>query len=412
MADVTAVVPHDLAAEQSVIGAMLLDASKVPEVSALVDVGDFYSTRHKAIFSAVVSLHANGDRYDDYAIVAACEAAGAPVQATDITDALATTSTAWATHAARIRELRLRRDLLDLLVTGTPQASDLAVDVGDLVESLTHRLERLDRPAGRMPTSLHTIDQVADRAEECSPWVIPGLLRIGWRAVVVGLEGSGKSVLARQFATAVAAGIHPLHYRRIPPAATLLVDLENPGDVVTTGLRALRDTATGAGDWGDGTRGWVWEEPGGIDLRTRRDRNTLDGICTALKPDLVCLGPLYKAYLSGVRETDEQAVRDVQAVLDDLRTRHRFALMLEHHAPHDAAGSGGRRLRPFGSSLWLRWPEFGIALTPDDKNPRTVLHLKRWRGDRIKADWPDRIEHGTTWPWEGVWKNGVDESPF
>jgi replicative DNA helicase len=90
--------------------------------------------------------------------------------------------------------------------------------------------------------------------------------------------------------------------------------------------------------------------------------------------------------------------------LDDLRGRYGFALILEHHAPHGPAKD--RQMRPFGSSLWLRWPEFGIALRRDP-NDKTALNVGRWRGDRVKASWPDRLVRGKTWPWNGRWDDDL-----
>nr|DAN96755.1 MAG TPA: replisome organizer [Caudoviricetes sp.] len=37
---------------------------------------------------------------------------------------------------------------------------------------------------------------------------------------------------------------------------------------------------------------------------------------------------------------------------------------LEHHSPHAAPGMTQRSVRPIGSSLWLRWPEFGMGIRP------------------------------------------------
>lgn len=404
MAELTA--PHDLDAERAVVGAVLARPDLVAEVAAVVDHGDFYKPANGHVFAAVLDLHDRGERWDGRAVLNTCAARGAPVEAVDIVEAQAAYTGAWRAHAGRVADLRARRELLGTLTDAAGQATDPAVDVGDLVAGVLRRLDSIDRPASRVPTSLSTLDVVADRSVDTSPWVVPGLLRQGWRAVVVGLEGSGKSVLARQFAVCTAAGIHPLHYKPIPPLATLLVDLENPADVVTSGAKQLRDQSGRLG-----MKSWVWEEPGGIDLASRRHRAELDAICAATNPSLVCLGPMYKAFHAGGKVTEEQAVREVQSVLDDLRTRHGFALLLEHHAPHDASNgtSAGRRLRPYGSSLWLRWPEFGLGLQPDEKHPRKVMHLKRWRGDRTAASWPDRIEHGTTWPWVGVWNETQDE---
>ncbi|MBK9178745.1 MAG: site-specific DNA-methyltransferase [Acidimicrobiales bacterium] len=94
---------------------------------------------------------------------------------------------------------------------------------------------------------------------------------------------------------------------------------------------------------------------------------------------------------------------EVQHVLDDLRTRYRFALLVEHHAPKRQAGV--RELAPYGSSLWLRWPELGLKLIPTDDTNR-VMDVGRWRGDRRQSGWPARLERGTPWPWVGVWPDG------
>jgi replicative DNA helicase len=85
---------------------------------------------------------------------------------------------------------------------------------------------------------------------------------------------------------------------------------------------------------------------------------------------------------------------------------------LEHHAPHGET-SKIREMRPFGSSLWLRWPEFGLALKRDPDR-RTSLKVGRWRGDRVNADWPKRLDRGTVWPWVGVWDTPPppDDEPF
>ena len=116
------------------------------------------------------------------------------------------------------------------------------------------------------------------------------------------------------------------------------------------------------------------------------------------RPDVVCLGPLYKAYSRKPNETDEDATREVQETLDDLRTRYGFALLLEHHAPQDTGGH--RVMRPYGSSLWLRWPEIGIGM--ERMYPQTEqrdVELKRWRGDRMTNDWPKALLPGLQWPW-------------
>ena len=49
---------YDLAIEQSVLAALMTVAESYSEIENLLTEDDFYATRHKAIFNAVVALDA------------------------------------------------------------------------------------------------------------------------------------------------------------------------------------------------------------------------------------------------------------------------------------------------------------------------------------------------------------------
>jgi hypothetical protein len=405
--------PHDLEAEAAVLGWLLVDHQAIGEALWQLTPGDFYSPKHAAVYRVLLGFH---ERFDDRAVLLALEGSEPPVGVLDLVDLTSSASPAWRTHLARLVDLHARRQLA-FAASEALEAAGSAADPTTAAEALTVRLRQLLNPAGAIPESLRPMEDVADRATDQAPWTIPGLLRRGWRTVVVGPEGGGKSLLLLQMAMLASAGIHPLHYQAMPAITTLVVDLENPDDEVTARLAAMRRRIESRhGDW-DRYRPWIWEEPGGIDLRSRRHRGQLDAICSQVQPDLVCLGPVYKSYEKRDGERGhEDGVRHLQSILDDLRTRHGFALVLEHHAPMDAGGYGGKRVqRPSDTMLWLRWPEIGIGLTPDDEHPRSVMHCKRWRGDRVKASWPERIEYGQAFPWQGVWKEdggATGNAPF
>ena len=55
------VLPHDLLAEQSTLGAMLLSQEAVAEVFEYVNSGDFYAPKHQVVFDALLSLYAMGE---------------------------------------------------------------------------------------------------------------------------------------------------------------------------------------------------------------------------------------------------------------------------------------------------------------------------------------------------------------
>ena len=229
--------------------------------------------------------------------------------------------------------------------------------------------------------------------------------------MLVAGVGVGKTVLLRQIAIAAAQGIHPLNFTTQEPCPTLIVDLENPDDSIMDVCTPINERVKGRVKGGyDAERAWLWHRPSGINLRQRPDRVALESIIAKVQPKLVCIGPLYKAYDVSAKENDELAAREIMAVFDDLRTRYKFGLMIEHHAPKESGGNK-RKLMPYGSSLWLRWPEIGINLQPtDDTNQE--LALGRWRGDRLKNEWPIKITRGGQWEWTGVWETGhFDNSP-
>jgi hypothetical protein len=92
-------------------------------------------------------------------------------------------------------------------------------------------------------------------------------------------------------------------------------------------------------------------------------------------------------------------------VLDQARTMADCALVIEAHAGHGELGLK-RSVRPVGSSLLLRWPEFGYGLAPvgepkPGQRPMDV-EVKPWRGGRDDRDWPNFLTWGDPhdWPWK------------
>jgi replicative DNA helicase len=56
--------PQNLEAEQSVLGAMLIDREAVLRVTSLVAADDFYADKHQAIYSAIISIFNRGEPVD------------------------------------------------------------------------------------------------------------------------------------------------------------------------------------------------------------------------------------------------------------------------------------------------------------------------------------------------------------
>lgn len=217
-------------------------------------------------------------------------------------------------------------------------------------------------------------------------WLIPDILERGDRVILTGPEGGGKSTLLRQIAVQAAAGIHPFTEDDIDPLTVLYIDLENSRRQTLRQFTPL--VAQAPGRIAAHTLIPVMR-PEGLDLLTTDDRIWLEQRIEANLPDILIIGPLYKLALGD--PVAEEVARHVAFVLDALRATYDLAMLIEAHQPHGTNG-GHRPDRPYGASLWMRWPEFGINISNNG-------FLNHWRGPRDERQWPSCLRRGGSWPW-------------
>lgn len=404
---------YDPVSENRLVATALVYEVELDDMLDLVAPTDLSGEYRPAIWQAIGDLHEQGLVADAAAVRTRCRTRGVDLDAGQLVALQAeATGRTWRTHAARVLELATRRRLIGEAEALAQAARDLRTDPADALDSHLAAVSGCALRQSDVPADVMTLDAVSREDTKAAPWVVPGLMRQGHRAIIVGDEGAGKTWLSAQVAYAVSQGLHPFTMsggqpEAIEPQAVLVLDCENPRDAVVTRFRAMRVVAERWSSCYDPTRAFLHHRPGGIDLRRRSDFAELVALLREVQPALVVVGPLYKTYRKKDREDAEDTVLSVQAVLDDLRTQHNFALLMEAHAPHGSSGQRDRR--PFGSSAWLRWPEFGIGLEPKDDRSLT-LELTRWRGDRAKANWPWQVHRGVTscpWPWAATYKNGA-----
>lgn len=235
-------------------------------------------------------------------------------------------------------------------------------------------------------------------------WVIPHLLEHGDRLIWTGEEGLGKSMVTRQLAIGAAAGVHPFTDVLFAPQKVLFIDCENPKRKSRRRFRELSDKAASkrCPVPKGGLR--IIHRPEGVDLSREEEQLWLLERVTAHKPDLLVIGPLYKLHALDINE--EQNARVIVGILDQARAIGDCALIVEAHAPHGA--DGHRALRPVGSSLFMRWPEFGYGIKRGGTCPRHgkadrhAVKVGAWRGPREERQWPSQLAWGTEdfdWPW-------------
>lgn len=386
--------PHDPFAERAVVGACLA-AGAVPEtVREMLTPADLYDPHLREVAEAC------WDGFSD-PIQARTELLrrGVRGQAADgvfLAGLMAEGLPATVQHHARIvRDLSVRRQVIVEAHRALQAAENPSVDPYDLAASLSVQTGVLSDRAVTHVADLTDVHRFLEGPVDYD-WLVPGLLERGDRLLLTAGEGAGKSVLTRQLAVMVAAGLHPFTVRQLQPLPTVLVDLENGTRHLRRALKPLLEQA-----WRDGRpvppNGLVVESrPAGIDLTRPEDEAWLLNLCEQAKPALLVIGPLYRMHATDMSK--EEPARHLTRVLDAIRARHNCALVVETHAPHGGS-VGPRSLRPVGSSLFLRWPEFGYGITPAKEDG--VFYLRSWRGARDERDWPSRLAWGGPgrWPW-------------
>lgn len=285
-----------------------------------------------------------------------------------------------------------------------PAAGKDATDHLDAGGSLVEFIETWNSTQPTTPDLAPDLWEFLGEVDPPHDWIVPELLERGDRLIWTGFEGLGKSMWTRQLAVMTAAGIHVHEWEhRITPSRVLMIDCENSERVARRKFRPLGRASV---DYGrrvaDGALRLI-HRPEGIDLGQDDDAAWLLERVTAHRPDLLIIGPFYRLHAGNLNE--EPAARRVVSVLDAARTKVDCAVVIEAHAGHGEQGKN-RSVRPAGSSLLLRWPEFGYGIAPA-KDPaagepcRDVI-VKQWRGARDERHWPTHLTWGDSksWPWQ------------
>lgn len=410
--------PQDLDAEQSVLGGMLLSRSVIPEVSQILTSGtEFYKPAHETIYDAILTVYARGVEKPDPITVAAeltkrgdINRIGGPGYLHNLVQTVPTAANA-PYYAEVVAECAAARGGIEE-ATRTIQA--LYAREGEATEILEDGVERLravrDRGMASSDKPSKTLRTFLDETDDEPEWVIPGVLALWDRLIVTAPEGGGKSLFNRQLLARTAAGLHPWKKARIQPKRVLLVDVENSESQVRPWLRKMHKAACeeleGAAD--NLLDNFVVEViPQGLDLRHAGDRARLLRLIERNTPDMIAIGPLYK--LASGNPNDEEVARELMSALEAARVAANGAAMLiEAHSPHRSGGERKRDFRPIGSSLWLRWPEYGFALAPVSSKDvafaeeEGLVEWQPWRGSRTERDWPSAFMRGASWPWQAA----------
>lgn len=393
-----------IVAEQSVLGAIMLSPRAIVDVQRILEPHEFYDPKHHLIYAAALRLQAGKNPTDVVAVVDELLRAEELLRAGGaeylhmLTSVVPTASSA-EYYAGIVKEAAVGRALTaafvtgqDRIVRGEQPGSVLAHTMKDLTDLRDHATSK-----HRALRSLGEVLSVPWE-EDAYDWTIPGILERRDRLMLTGSEGGGKSTLIRQLAISAAAGMHPFTQQPMDARRVLVIDAENTEKQWRRAVKTLAINAHQRGT-ADPRSNLAPEFMHKIDVTRAADLGEIHGWIDDWKPDIVVIGPLYR--ICRGTNNDEEAAPVLDA-LETIRDRD-VTLIVEGHAGHGDQRSQHRDLRPIGSSMLLRWPEFGLGLAKPDKYG-DPFQITRWRGDRDERHWPklltSQLFHPQTFPWQ------------
>lgn len=201
MTDAT-VLPHDLAAEQAVLGAILIEDSRFVDVAARLMPADFYRAAHSLIWQRAIELHARGVDVDPITL-------GAELSRHGELDDVGGPAYIASLASGAVRAAHLDGYIATVKATAHRRRLDAALRRGDYGEAAVEiRYLQGDGTEGRDGRRL-VLTSAADISIAPVRWLWTDRLPMGTLALLGGREGVGKSVLSATLVAQVTRGTLP-----------------------------------------------------------------------------------------------------------------------------------------------------------------------------------------------------------
>ena len=131
--------PHNLEAEESVLGSMILSHAAVPEAQELLVPEDFYKDAHRNIYQVLVELYANGKPTDPIVLAEELKRRGILEAVGDRAYVISLAGTVpnprnIRHYAQIVRDMAFRRNLIDVGYEVTGLGYDIADETGEVYD--------------------------------------------------------------------------------------------------------------------------------------------------------------------------------------------------------------------------------------------------------------------------------------
>lgn len=333
--------PHSEEAEQSVLGALLLDNSALVTISETIKAGDFFLHAHRQIFGAICALSQSGSPVD---IVTVNDKLGDKVNdcgGLTYLNQLAQSVPSTA-NIRRYAEIVADRAVLRQIVALADVASSRAFrneSAATVLEDARTALSRLQDQRGMAHSRLPLLKPSQLRAHALSlRWLVKGFIQADTVGMIFGASQAFKSFVAMDLACHVAHGLQWL------------------GKRTTQGPVVYIAAEGGGGAW---QRLEAWHKarklefnddvplivlPLAVDLRTDVWRVVEAVEALGIDPALVVVDTVSQTY-SGEENSASDMAAYLRAIGNGIRARWHCVSALVHHTGHLATE------RPRGSSV-------------------------------------------------------------
>ena len=293
------------AAEENLLGALILSPKSYREVKTVVSADDFTNIDMGKIFDGIGQMIATGQDVDQitvsnrfaqwgiklYDMTAPFQWAKAEVYTTSVYE-----------YARAVRNDSIKRKLgliaQDIMqkLSGVSEPLDVAIDAANLIDDIREGVS-----SGELKTKV--LGEIL-QGDDSYDWLIPGLLERQDRLIVTGPEGFGKTTFLRQIAILSAAGLNPITFEKIRPIKVLVVDAENTERQWRRAVRGMSDMAARLGV--TDPRKTIHIAAGRrIDITKGSHLSEIHNLVDIHKPDMLMIGPLYKLVPKAINSDDD-----------------------------------------------------------------------------------------------------------
>lgn len=375
--------PASLHAEQTILGAMLVDAQAVEDASALLKPGDFSLESHRRIFEAIARLVEDAQAVDIVTVAQelrkgrALDSIGGMAYLAGLSEGLPR-KLAIDSYVRIVRDKSLMRQMMQLFQAGMERSADQGEQAADLLDDmggLIAEMAETSRVRRNRKVLIGGMDFIRG-TNAAVEWAVDGLIQRGGNGVIVGDPGTAKSFSALDLAYHLAAGVSWLGHA-IPERmkVAFVAREDHPGLTQHRAMNLLRGYQGGMVE--DGLNEIELDEWLYFNTRAQSETFSLqnDEDVRELMETFqdkgieIAFFDVFRRLWDG-DENDNREVAKVLATLTRIQTECRCSVVLLHHLNKSEGGSIFQRIRGAGSIYgWREWA-FGITIENPEEDPK------------------------------------------